>query len=215
MANCMRPLSKDSKPEKTDVAEDIATLKTEIKWIIGVGTAIIALAGYLYVHEIPDKITAASSAVSDKLPENFKERFAKLEERVENIQKRYGGIAPSSLLNLVPGQGIKPTSVVLVANLQKADQVIQSAYDLDLPSDPERLSQVSTRLQSIKDEYADTLWVAPAVMTAQANLASYTVFSRGAYETNLSLFSTPRTVKTGIDFSTASDLEKAHGIGII
>jgi hypothetical protein len=211
----MSLFSSPTKAGQSDVGTEIATLKNEIKWIIGVGTAIIGLAAYLYVHEIPDKITAASSAVSDKLPENFKERFAKLEASAENIQKRYGGITPSSLLNLVPAMGEKPTSVVLVANLQRADHVIQSAYDLDLPGDPMGLSRVSTRLQNVKDEYADTPSAAAAVMSTEAHLASYALFSRGAYDTSLSLFSPPRTETNGINIPALSDLEKTHGIGVV
>lgn len=215
MAGCMGLLDNTSQQE-------VATLKSDVKWIKQIGGAIgsaifllvIGALGYLVQFEIPRQTREVSNTISAQLPNNFGERFSKLEQKVDDLQTRYGALTPSSLQTLIPTPGQKLAANELRARLQRANGVIAAAYDLDLPGDPPWLSRLRERLDLIQTEYSGTPTVVPAVMSTQAYLSSYSLFSTGAYGTNFSLHKPNSSATEGIDVNQ-TDVQRSNGVGSI
>jgi hypothetical protein len=173
----------DSLKEKADklgdaaktAAESLVEIKNDLKWHRNIGWTIAGLLGTAFVllltFYIPDKL-------KDELPSEFKERFAKLEQKIDNVQDRINRLTPATLNELIPTSNTSGSQNTVTAQLKRASRVIDVALTSRIPADPQSLEPLHGRISDLLDRYKKNETVRAAAISTDVRLHGYQIASR-------------------------------------
>lgn len=157
--------------------EDFRALQAEVRssketlgWHKGIGWTLAGIFAaafiWLLTFYIPDKF-------NDKLPSDFKERFAKLEQNIANVQDRLNRLTPSTLNELIPSSDTKISKQALTAQLRKASDVIDVALKTQLPAEPQLLSPLQKRASNLLAKYNRDPALRSVISSTDVRLSAY------------------------------------------
>jgi hypothetical protein len=160
----------------TVICTTLTEIKSDLKWhwIVGglVAAAYGIVLGWLFTFYIPNQI-------SSKIPENLTERFAKLEQNVQNVQDRINRLTPATLNDLIPTPNVPPNSKNLTGQLRQASHVIDVALRARIPAAPESLAPLRMRIADILKSYKNDPRIRVAALSTDVRLEGYQVASTG------------------------------------
>lgn len=167
----------DTLDEKlTGITNQVPTIQSDLGWhskigwgIAGVYAAIFGgVLFWLLVFHIPDKIR-------DAVPDDFKEKFGRLEQNVADIKEQFNRLTPNSLKQLIaPNQ----TPYALTANLREASAVVDTALRVQLPSDPALLAPIRAEVRRILEKSTSDKKLHLAATSLAVRLDGYQVASK-------------------------------------
>jgi hypothetical protein len=149
-------------------------IKSELQWHGKVGWGIAAAYAvvfsgvllWLLQAYIPDKI-------NDKIPNNFNERFGKLEANVENMQERLYHLTPTSLNDLISPTNANASEAVVTKKLRQASGVIDIALKAQIPAAPGSLAPLMMRVNEIRSRFRGNSQVRAAADSTEVRLSGY------------------------------------------
>jgi hypothetical protein len=200
------------------VQADVRSIKETLGWHKGVGWTIavlfVGVFGWLSTFYIPDKFT-------DKLPSDFKERFAKLEQNIINVQERLNRLTPSTLNRLIPSPDTKISKKVLAMQLRKASDVIDVALKTQIPAGPQLLAPLQKRVSDLRTKYQSDAEVRSAASSIDVRLIAYEEASKRLLE-GLEPISEPNLSPEAISrssylmgFTMVCSYPTAHFLGVV
>src|SRR5262249_7032557 len=138
---------RDQADEKLDrILEQITDIKGDLKWHRIAGIAVVAvytgIFSWFVFSYIPEKLI-------DRVPTDLKEKIATLETKVANLQDQLKKLTPASLDQLIPTPNQVASKNTVVTNLNKAARVIDTAFRIMLPAQPEAISPLRSRVSQI------------------------------------------------------------------
>ena len=107
------------------------------------GTIFGVVLGWLLLSYIPEKINDKTTAIDNRIPTDFNERFGKMEANLQNMQDRLNRLTPASLNDLIPSANTGISPAMLTTRLRKASGVIDVALTTHMAAAPDSLALLS------------------------------------------------------------------------
>lgn len=161
-------MGKQANQNQTDVLPRLSRLEERLEWHQRVGWGIVTIFGVVLVWLLTIYLPGQ---FQDKLPDNFRERFGRMEENVQNLSDAMNRLTPSALQRLL----VPPPSGKLSADaLQRADKIVDTAFEIQLPGNPRMIAPLRASIrEAIQQE---------RIPPAARSVATGTLVRLGAYE---------------------------------
>lgn len=165
--------------EKTDdrfieISNTLTGIRDDLTWHWRIGVlvalAFVGVLGWLLTFYIPNQI-------SNKIPDDLKERFGKLEQNVTNVQDRVNRLTPATLNDLIPTPNAPANPKNIADRLRQASHVIDVALRTAIPAAPESLEPLRVRVADILKTYKDNPQVRTAALSTDVRLDGYQLAS--------------------------------------
>jgi hypothetical protein len=122
---------------------------------------------------IPEKINDKTTAIDNRIPTDFNERFGKMEANLQNMQDRLNRLTPASLNDLIPSANTGISPAMLTTRLRKASGVIDVALTTHMAAAPDSLTPLMLRLRDIRSRYKGNPQVLAAANSTDVRLSAY------------------------------------------